>query len=303
MGKWVIETDNLTFGYNKRTTVFDKINLRVETAAIYGFMGPNGAGKTTLIRLLLGLLPHHTGGIMLFGKPLKGHRLEILSKTGCLVEQPSLYENLTGRDNLSITCMIRGLQKDSIDRVLHMTGLRDAANKRVDAYSQGMKQRLGLAIALLPQPELLILDEPVNGLDPLGIIEIRELLIHLNKEYGTTIFLSSHLLSELEKLVTHTGILRKGELIFQGSAAELEAIQQQQSTVMINTDNNQGCLQLLKQDYPAVSLVADRLHVPYEDKETIGDLCQRMVLAGFRLYEVKTGDHDLENIFMKLTSN
>lgn len=303
MGKWVIETNNLTFGYNKRTTVFDKINLRVETTAIYGFMGPNGAGKTTLIRLLLGLLPHHAGEVMLFGKPFKENRLEILSKTGCLVAQPSLYENLTGRDNLNITCMIRGLQKDNIDRVLHMTGLTDAAGKRVDAYSLGMKQRLGLAVALLPQPELLILDEPVHGLDPLGIIEVRELLLHLNKEYGTTIFLSSHLLSELEKLVTHIGILRKGELIFQGSATELDAIQQQQSVVMIDTDNNQGCLQLLRQAYPAISLVADRLHLPYGDKETIGDVCQKMVLAGFRLYEVKTDHHDPENIFMKLTSN
>jgi ABC-2 type transport system ATP-binding protein len=303
MGRFIIETNNLSFGYDKKAPVFDKINLQVEASAIYGFMGPNGAGKTTLIRLLLGLLPHQTGQITLFGKNLASNRIDILSRLGCLVEQPSLYENLTGRDNLRITCLIRGLPKNRIHTVLKMVGLIDAADKRVDAYSLGMKQRLGLAVALLPEPELLVLDEPVNGLDPTGIIEIRELLIHLNKEYGTTIFLSSHLLPELEKLVTHIGILRKGELVFQGSALELEALQRQQSFVAVDTSNNQACLLLLKNDQPDVSLKADRLIVPYHTKEEIGEICKKIVQAGLSIYEVKVVHHDLEDIFMKLTSN
>lgn len=303
MGKFIIETNNLSFGYDKMVPVFDKINLQVETSAIYGFVGPNGAGKTTLIRLLLGLLPHQTGQITLFGKHLANNRIDILSRLGCLVEQPSLYENLTGRDNLRITCMIRGLPKHSIHTVLKMTGLTDAADKRVDAYSLGMKQRLGLAMALLPEPALLVLDEPVNGLDPTGIIEVRELLIHLNKEYGTTIFLSSHLLSELEKLVTHIGVLQKGALVFQGSTAELETIQQQQSFVIVDTSNNQACFSLLKNDSSLISFKGDQLMVPYRDKMEIGDLCKKIVLAGLSIYEVKVVQHDLEDIFMKLTTN
>ena len=303
MGTPIIETTNLSFGYDANITVLNRIGLRVESATIYGFVGPNGAGKTTFIRLLLGLLPNRTGQISIFGKSINHSRIDILSRLGCLVEQPSLYENLTGRENLVITSMIRGLKKSRIPVVLQLVDLTDAGGQYVSAYSLGMKQRLGLAIALLGEPELLILDEPANGLDPTGIIEMRELLIRLNKEYGTTIFLSSHLLSELEKLVTHIGILRKGEMVFQGSMTQLEALQHGQTVVVIDTNDNQACFLLLKNDYPTIILKANRLQFPYMSKSEIGIVCNRIVSAGFSLYEAKTVHHTLEDVFIKLTNN
>ncbi len=222
----MIEADHLNFGFSKSVPLLKGINLRVEKGSIYGFAGPNGAGKTTLIRLLLGLLPDKENRIRLFGEHLKDNRIHLLSRIGCLIEQPSLYEQISGFDNMEITRKIRNAKSSQAEEALEQVGLTTARHLEVSKYSLGMKQRLGLAIALLTNPELLILDEPVNGLDPEGIVEIRQLLIKLNREAGITIFLSSHLLSEIEKMVTHLGILHKGRLVFQGSMAEIEALKQ-----------------------------------------------------------------------------
>ena len=223
--QFVIETNNLVFGFSNKNIMLKKINLKVERGSIYGFLGPNGAGKTTTIRLLLGLLKDRNNSISLFGKNLLQNRIESLSKIGALIEQPSLYEHLSGYDNLEITRQLRKISKEKIDDVLQTVRLSKAAHKKVKAYSLGMKQRLGIALALLAEPELLILDEPVNGLDPGGMMEMRELLKAINKKYDTTIFLSSHLISEVERIVTHVGIINMGEMLFQGTIDDLYNLQ------------------------------------------------------------------------------
>ena len=212
--KLIIETTHLSFGFSKDKTVLHDINLQIHQGAIYGFLGPNGAGKTTTIRLLLGLLTPNSGSIKLFGKSMPDNSLEIFNNIGAMIEIPSLYEHLTGFDNLEITSKIKDIPIKRIGEVLEIVKLTNAAKTKVKEYSMGMKQRLGLALALLSEPQLLILDEPTNGLDPQGMIETRELLQKLNEEFGITILVSSHLLSEIEKLVNHLGIINNGKLVF-----------------------------------------------------------------------------------------
>jgi ABC-type multidrug transport system ATPase subunit len=197
----VINTNGLTFNFGSQTVV-KELSLQVPEGSIYGFLGPNGAGKTTTIKLLLNLLQTQEGGIEIFGFDFKTHRTEILSQVGSLIEQPAIYAHLTGRENLINRAIL-----------LHLT---QAANKKAGNYSLGMKQRLGIALALLSDPKLLILDEPTNGLDPNGIIEIRELLKKLVSEHKKTVFISSHLLGEIERMATHVGIINNGQLLFQG---------------------------------------------------------------------------------------
>src|SRR5688572_28952888 len=182
------------------------LDLNVPTGAIYGFLGPNGAGKTTTIRLLLSLLRPDAGEIALFGTPLDGGRRDALRHVGALVESPSLFGHLSGRDNLEVTRRLLGAPRDRVDVVLRRVDLSDAAHRRVRDYSLGMRQRLAIALALLGEPRLLILDEPGNGLDPAGTVEMRALLRTLADD-GVTVFVSSHLLSEMEQVATHVGVL------------------------------------------------------------------------------------------------
>ena len=202
----IIQTRGLDF-YFKDFKALDQVNLNVPAGSIYGFLGPNGAGKTTTIRILLDLFHPKPGQVQVFGKDLGKNRVEILGKIGALIENPSIYKHLSGRQNLEVIRKMVGVPKSRIDEVLQIVRLVDNADKRAKNYSLGMCQRLGLAAALLTDPELLILDEPTNGLDPSGIIEMRELIIRLNKEHGKTIFLSSHILSEIEKLATDVAII------------------------------------------------------------------------------------------------
>jgi ABC-type multidrug transport system ATPase subunit len=219
----IIRTDKLCFSFGKEKALTD-VSLNVEKGAIYGFLGPNGAGKTTTIRLLLGLLEGQRQQPLVFGEMIRENRMHILSRIGSLIEQPSVYEHLSGFENLMITARYRLLGKQRVYEVLEMVKLTTQAKKKVGAYSLGMKQRLGLAMALMGKPDLLILDEPVNGLDPMGIVETRELLMHLNQAYGTTVFLSSHLLSEIEKMVSHVGIINHGNMVFQGTIADFKLL-------------------------------------------------------------------------------
>ncbi len=221
----LIQTNSLTRCFGKETAV-DSIDLQVPAGSVYGFLGPNGAGKTTTIRMLLGLIKPTAGEVRLFGRSLVENRLDLLQRTGALVEAANLYPHLSGRENLEVTRRLRGLPANSVERALALTGLSAAAGKLVRAYSLGMRQRLALAIALMPEPILLILDEPTNGLDPAGIHEIRELIISLPKEHGITVFLSSHLLGEVEQVASHLGILQRGKLVFQGELAQLQTRRQ-----------------------------------------------------------------------------
>ena len=196
------------------------LDLTVPSGAVYGFLGPNGAGKTTTIRLLLGLLQPQAGSIALFGEALTPYRRGALAKVGALVESPSLYGHLSGRENLEVTRRLMDLPRTRIEIVLDRVGLLADGDRRVRDYSLGMRQRLAIALALLGEPRLLILDEPGNGLDPSGILDMRQLLRGLAAE-GLTVFVSSHLLSEVEQVASHVGVLRAGSLCFEGRLDEL----------------------------------------------------------------------------------
>lgn len=296
---FIIETSNLSFGFTHEPTVQD-LNIQVEKGAIYGFLGPNGAGKTTTIRLLLGLLPSAAGVIRLFGTPLSGNRIDILSKTGSLIEQPSLYEHLSGRENLEITRIIRKSTRKRVTELLEWVKLSNAADKKVKAYSLGMKQRLGLALALLSDPELLILDEPVNGLDPAGIIETRELLLDINSALGVTIFLSSHLLTEIEKLVTHIGVINKGRLIFQGTIDQLKEINKNKNVIRIKTDDNEKTIFLLRHKYNVTQRQLNTLEIPFENREQVASICKWLMTENINLYQVAVSSKDLEQTFIEI---
>jgi lantibiotic transport system ATP-binding protein len=228
--QYLIETQALSRRFGAKVAV-DDLNLLVPSAGVYGFLGPNGAGKTTAIRMLLGLIRPDAGEVRLFGQPLHSNHRVLMSRVGALVEAPSLYSHLTGRENLEVTRRLLGSPRRLIDVALETIKLTRDADRRVREYSLGMRQRLGLALALLNEPKLLILDEPTNGLDPAGIHEMRDLIRRLPEEFGVTVFLSSHLLSEVEQIAGHIGIIHESKLLFQGTLAELQSKQQMQLTV------------------------------------------------------------------------
>jgi lantibiotic transport system ATP-binding protein len=199
------------------------LSLAVAAGSVYGFLGPNGVGKSTTIRMILGLQRPDKGTVSLFGQPMGRNRTDILRRIGSMVESPSLYLHLTGRENLEVHCLLLGVSTSAIDAALDSVDLRTAGNHIVRGYSSGMKQRLGLAQALLGTPDLLLLDEPTNALDPAGIQEVRHLIRDLPNRCGTTVLVSSHLLAEVEQVATHVAIIAKGEPKFEGSTGELRS--------------------------------------------------------------------------------
>lgn len=215
-----IETRTLTRRFATGHGV-EALDLAVPAGSVYGFLGPNGAGKTTTIRLLLGLLRADGGEIRLFGQPLTRQSRTPLRQVGSMVESPSLYPHLSGYENLEVTRRLLGLAPERIDAVLRIVGLERDAHRRVRVYSLGMRQRLGIALALLGEPRVLVLDEPSNGLDPAGIVELRTLLQRMAGELGITVFVSSHQLAEVELMASHVGVLHQGKLRFQGTPGEL----------------------------------------------------------------------------------
>lgn len=216
----MIKTEGLTKCYKKFTAV-DRVSLHVRKGTIYGFLGPNGAGKSTTMKMLLGLTRPTAGRFVINGKAFPKDRVEILRQTGSFIESPAYYPNLTGRENLDIIRRILELPENTVEEALELVGLSEFGNRLAKKYSLGMKQRLGLAGALLGRPPLLILDEPTNGLDPAGIHEIRRLIKSLPKLYDCTILISSHMLSEIELLADDVGILNHGQLLFEGSMENL----------------------------------------------------------------------------------
>ena len=217
----IIETHNLTKRYKDFTAV-NKINLHIQKGRIYGFLGPNGAGKSTTMKMFLGLTAPTSGSFSVNGKTYPKDRREILRETGSFIESPAYYGNLTGEENLQIIQKILKLPKSSVKEVLELTGLYEHRRRPVSKYSLGMKQRLGLAGALMGHPPVLILDEPTNGLDPAGIHEIRTLIRSLPEKYNCTVLVSSHLLSEIELMADDIGILNHGRLLFEGTLTELK---------------------------------------------------------------------------------
>ena len=292
----VISTDALTKEFKGKVAVRD-LSLQVQPRSIYAFLGPNGAGKSTTIRMLLGLLRPTRGEISLFGLDLRNHRRDILARTGSLVETPSLYEHLSARENLEIPRRILQAPRSDIDRVLQIVGLENAARNLVKTFSLGMKQRLGLAQAFLGKRELLILDEPTNGLDPAGIQEMRSLIRRLPDEHGVTVFLSSHLLTEVEQVATHVGMLSQGELVFQGSLAELEQLRR--SHLKIGVNDIEPALRLLKgRGWEA------RRENGFVIVSNIGEAAainKALIDAGFGVHHLTVESASLEEVFLGMT--
>lgn len=297
----IIETAGLCHSYTKGVATLTNINLTVERGQVYGFLGPNGSGKTTTLSLLLGLLPVQRGTIHIFGKELHSHRVGILQKLGSLVEAPSLYSHLTAKENLQVYRDLYGVSNDRIDAVLKTVGLGDVPKKTVKKFSLGMKQRLSIALALLPNPELLILDEPTNGLDPNGIIELRELIKKLNREEGITILVSSHILAEVEKMVTHLGIISKGQMIFQGTLPELHQLQESQSVIQLHTSDNERTSRILCEYQP--EWLPEMLWVRVQDHRQVATITRMLVKNDLDVFLLQPKANDLEQIFMDLTTN
>lgn len=295
-----ITTNNLTYRFNGKETVLSDINLQVPTGSIYGFLGPNGAGKTTTLRLLLGLLKKQDGEINIFNLPFEKNRIDILRKTGSLIESPSLYAHLSAKENLAILQKVYQCKPSRIEEVLKIVGLENTGKKSTGKFSLGMKQRLSIAIALMHEPELLILDEPTNGLDPNGIIEMRDLLKQLNKDLGMTILVSSHLLAEIEKMVTHVGIINKGKLIFQGTMGELHEAQHQQSFMCFETGNVEKSKEVLNANGIQFQQEGSQLHMPVLERELIASINKQLVEQDIKVYQISIVKNDLESIFIDL---
>lgn len=298
----IIKTEKLNFSFQPGVRTLDEVHLSVPKGSIYGFLGPNGAGKTTTLRLLLGLLRNQQGTIELFGQNFNEHRIEILRKLGSLIEQPSLYGHLTARENLEVYRVVHQCEKSRIGEVLKIVGLENTGKKKARQFSLGMKQRLSIAIALLHQPELLVLDEPTNGLDPNGIIEVRELIKNLNKEFGTTILVSSHILSEVEKMATHVGIIHKGKLLFQGTMGELQQMKSKNTGIEVDTSDNTRAAELLKPNY-TVTIADGHLLLPIQDKQQAAAVNRQLVTQGIEVYSLHPQHSNLEQLFLDITSN
>jgi ABC-type multidrug transport system ATPase subunit len=298
----IIKVDNLSKQYHEVNAVND-ISFTVNTGDIYGFLGQNGAGKSTTIRMLLTLIAPTAGTIELFGKNLHANRKEVLQQIGAVIEKPDLYKYLTGYENLSLFARMSGVKvtQKKLTEQLEQVGLTERAHSKVRTYSQGMKQRLGIAIALIHDPKLIILDEPTNGLDPQGIADIRNLILHLSRHQGKTILVSSHLLHEIELIANRMLIIDKGKKIMEGTVAELvdpartrvhlEVTNPQQVVAWLQSSRWSTCLQ--EQNNAVILLQMNKQQVP----ELTADLVQ----AGAHIMALQP-QNSLESYFLSLTT-
>lgn len=295
----VVETHALTKRYGPRAVV-DHIDLRVQPGEIYGFLGLNGAGKTTTIRMLMSLIKPTEGHIRLFGTPLPEGRLDTMRRVGALVESPSYYAHLTGWENLRVLAVMLGVPDSRIAEVLEIVRLTPEAKKRVRNYSLGMKQRLGIAAALLGSPELLVLDEPTNGLDPAGIHEIRDLIRSMPREHGITVLVSSHLLSEIDQMASAVGVIQAGRMIFQGPIEDLRA--RSHGHVTLAVDQPAEALAMLNGQGRDVRLENGRLVLDSTDHSAAALLVRTLVTHDVAVYRVEEHQRTLEEIFLDLTA-
>ncbi|PMC35910.1 bacitracin ABC transporter ATP-binding protein [Bacillus sp. UMB0899] len=298
MNQYVVETNQLTKTFNGKAAV-NQVNLSIPKGAIYGFLGPNGAGKTTAIKLLLGLMKETSGSIRIFGKELKKEKQTILRNIGSLVESPSYYGNLSARENLELLQIILRTPKERIEEVLRIVRLEKDANRPVKGFSLGMKQRLGIASALLGNPELLILDEPTNGLDPSGIIEMRELIKSLPEKYGVTVLVSSHLLSEIDQMATEVGIISKGSLIFQDSIEVLR--KKSVSKIRIQTNNREAAWKVLLKEGLKGNVEGDYLSFNQSTNKDVAAIVRILVQNELDVFRVEEEKRSLESIFLEMT--
>jgi ABC-2 type transport system ATP-binding protein len=294
----IVSTSKLSKKYGDTYRVKD-VDLFVKKGDIYGFLGPNGAGKSTTLKMLLGLVKPTSGTFKIFDQEFESNRSSILKDVGSLIESPSYYGHLSGIENMRVMQRLREVPDKNVAEALRIVRLENQKDKKVSHYSLGMKQRLGIAMALLAFPKLLILDEPTNGLDPAGISEIRELIQTLPRRYGITVLISSHLLSEIEQIATSVGIINNGKMLFQGEMDELKM--KSKSTIAIKTDNNRlakdilvrrGIVNTQEGDFLMLRDIIDRQVVQINKELTNHDI------GVLRIEEHKKS---LENIFLSLT--
>lgn len=297
----IIQVDKLSKQF-KEIKAVDDLSFNVEEGDVYGFLGQNGAGKSTTIRMLLTLIKPTGGDISIFGKNLYTHRKEILKEVGAIIEKPDLYKYLSAYDNLAIFAKMSGLKptRTLLMDQLKMVGLYERANSKVHTFSQGMKQRLGIAVALVHNPRLIMLDEPTNGLDPQGIADMRNLILHLSHEMGKTILVSSHLLSEIELVANRMLIIHKGRKIVEGKVSEL--LDPSKSLVQIKTSNDTGAREKLLQTNWAAYVQDNNKRLQLKmNKNDVPQLIADLVDMQVQVFSIDPM-HSLEDYFLSLTT-
>jgi len=296
-----IEVSNISKKFGQKT-VLDSVNINVPQGSVYGFLGNNGAGKSTFIRVLLGLLNANSGNVKIHSQLINRRDVSYINSIGCLVDSPCLYFHLTPKEFLGITCKIKGLAKSAIGETLDIVNMSAHLNVPMERFSLGMKQRIALANALLGKPKLLILDEPTNGLDPEGMKEIRLLLKSLPEQTGATVFLSSHLLDEIQKTASHVGILHQGKMKIESSLSELMG--QQASSLDLITPSAEKLKQhFLQKNISSELISSQHLRINEVKKDQCGDLNRQVIHAGFDLMESRFNQATLENLFLQLVGS
>ncbi len=299
MSTIVLETIGLTKSFRRRRAV-DNLSLRVLEGDIYGFLGPNGAGKSTTIRMLTGLVRPNSGSARLLGWDVRTHRVQSLRQVGAIVEQPAFYKYLSARENLRVFSRLSGGCDDHrIDRVLDTVGLLDRAGDKVKAYSHGMLQRLGIAQALLPNPKLVILDEPTSGLDPQGMKDVRELILRLAKDEGMTVFLSSHLLYEVEQVCDRVGVINYGKLIAEGDVRELLRREVELVELVVN-DASRASELLRSFDWVEIMTLEQERIAVRAPAERIPEVNRALVAADIDVSAIVPRTMTLEELFFKI---
>ncbi|WP_195467528.1 ABC transporter ATP-binding protein [Clostridium sp. D43t1_170807_H7] len=298
MKEVILKTYNITKKYGNQVAV-NNVNMTIKKGEIYGFIGQNGAGKTTLIRLITGLIHKSGGEIELLGASGENELNKARTKVGSLIETPSFYTNMTARENLEVSRLVRDIPgKKCIDEVLELVGLKDVEKKKVKNFSLGMRQRLGIANAIMGNPKLLILDEPINGLDPMGIVEIRELLKKINKEKDMTILISSHILSELSELATTYGIISNGKLIEEITAEELA--EKCRQYIDLKVDDTSRAVTLLERELGIsdYEVLEDKKIKVFSNLENVGEVNSILSKSGVIVQSISIKGENLEEYFM-----
>ena len=294
-----IEVMDLDFSYSRGENLLKNVSMKIPQGGIYGFLGPNGAGKTTTLKLILNLLKNNSKGkISVLGNDIASEYPNYLNHIGSLIEEASIYSHLTAKENLKIWSNFHDTASNRIEEVLEIIGLSTSKNKKVKTFSTGMKQRLGIGISIMHDPQILILDEPTNGLDPLGIKDLRKLLRNLTTE-GKTILLSSHILSEVEKLVDQIGIIKQGSIIYEGSLEQLNSTTMLDSNVIVKVDKNELAKQVLEKHFPT-KIIEGQLSISTSSQNEINQIVRLIIDNEIMLFELIRPKKNLETIFMKL---
>lgn len=299
---YILQTNHLTKIIDGKELVTD-VNIHVKKGEIYGFLGPNGAGKTTVMKMITNLWKPTKGTVELFGKTLETTSYEVLKRMGSIIEFPTFYEHMSGKDNLQLHCEYMGYyNKGSIDKVLEMLNLGEAANKPVKSYSLGMKQRLGIARAILCKPELVVLDEPTNGLDPAGMKQLRDLFKMLCSEYGITLIISSHLLSEIESIADTIGVINHGRMMKEISMKEISEMNTAYIELAVTDTQKAAYVLAEKMELNNFKIINDSKIRIYEVNVTTQKISKELMLNGVEITSINKHTETLEDYFLKMTA-